>query len=206
MIAKVKPTEILAKPYRRELTPDEGGGYTATIQEFPGLVAHGEQPNEALSKLESAALSWIETALATGYPIREPQNFDEFSGKIALRISRRLHQLAAQQAEREGTSLNALLSNAIAHYLGQVNMFSDAMSCMSGEVARALRANKTFVVIHEQQQAISNLRSGALLNNFSAGSVTVPRADLTATNTSGRFSAGGPFAQLQIASKSVATS
>ncbi len=28
--------DYLSRPYARRLTPDESGGYVATIQEFPG--------------------------------------------------------------------------------------------------------------------------------------------------------------------------
>jgi len=116
------PREILSKPYRRLLTPDmESGGYTATIHEFPGCVAHGDSANEALQNLDDAASNWIEAALQTGFPIPEPAEYGDFSGKIALRISRRLHKMAAERAEREAVSTNQLLSTAIAHYLGQAD-------------------------------------------------------------------------------------
>jgi antitoxin HicB len=116
--ASTTPEQILAKPYARRLTPEAGGGYSATIQEFPGLIAEGETPDEALANLEAAALSWLEVSLVHGREIREPISFEGCSGKIALRIPRALHCQIAELAETEGCSLNQWLTAAIASYAG----------------------------------------------------------------------------------------
>ena len=105
--------------YIRRLTPDKDGGYTATIHEFPGCIAEGDTAQEALDNLESVAESWIDSARSTGYRVSEPVDFEGASGKIALRISRRIHQQAAERAGLEGVSLNQLIGVAIASYLGQ---------------------------------------------------------------------------------------
>lgn len=105
--------------YVRRLVPDPGGGYTATIHELPGCIAEGDTAEEALAHLNDIAHSWIESAKATGYPVSPPIDYEGASGKIALRISRRLHQLAAERADLEGTSLNQFIGNAVANYLGQ---------------------------------------------------------------------------------------
>jgi predicted RNase H-like HicB family nuclease len=110
--------DYLSRPYARRLTPDESGGYVATIQEFPGLVAEGDTAEEALSNLESAAKSWIDACIETGRDIPEPIDFGGYSGKIALRIPRGLHKRAAEMALSEGASLNLWLTGAISHYLG----------------------------------------------------------------------------------------
>jgi predicted RNase H-like HicB family nuclease len=110
--------DYLARPYARRLTPDEAGGYVATIQEFPGLIAEGDTADDALTSLDEAAKAWIETSLATGREIPEPIDFDGCSGKIALRIPRGLHKRAAEMAVSEGISLNLWLTGAISHYLG----------------------------------------------------------------------------------------
>lgn len=109
--------EVLRRPYARRLTP-QIGGYVATIQEFPGCIADGRTADEALENLESAAESWIEASFAQGREIPEPIDFQGFSGKIALRIPRGLHKQAAELALSEGTSVNQLLTSAIAGYFG----------------------------------------------------------------------------------------
>ena len=67
----------LERPYRRILIPDrETGTYTAVIEEFPGCVAEGRDPAEAIRRLEAAAASWIDAALNAGLPIPEPREKD----------------------------------------------------------------------------------------------------------------------------------
>jgi len=112
------PKDYLSRPYARRLTPDPSGGYVATIQEFPGLVAEGDTADEALQNLESAAAAWIETSLESGRAIPDPVELGGYSGKIALRIPRGLHKRTAEMASSEGSSLNQWLTTAIAHYLG----------------------------------------------------------------------------------------
>ncbi len=116
--------EILKRGYVRRLQPAEEGGYTASIQEFPGLVAEGDAAEEALANLEKAALSWLDVSLANGREIKEPISFDSYSGKIALRIPRGLHQQVAALAECEECSVNQLLTTEIATYVGNLQASS----------------------------------------------------------------------------------
>ena len=110
--------EYLRKTYARRLTPDEDGGFTATIQEFPGCIAEGDNAETALKNLERVAESWIEAALGLGQAIPDPIELHGYSGKIALRLPRGLHKQAAELSASEGTSINQLLTAAIANYLG----------------------------------------------------------------------------------------
>lgn len=116
---KTLAKEIWARPYARRLTPDEGGGYTAAVQEFPGCFADGESAEVALARLDAAALSWIEAQLSLQQPVPEPIEFDSYSGRIALRIPRGLHKQAAELAALEASSLNQLLTTAITSYVTQ---------------------------------------------------------------------------------------
>lgn len=110
---------ILARPYVRRLLPDEAGGYTASILEFPGCIAEGESADEALRNLDAAAASWLAVSLSLGERIAEPLPHSEHSGKIALRIPRSLHQHLAELAVLEDCSLNQLLNVALAEYAGR---------------------------------------------------------------------------------------
>ena len=107
-----------SKDYVHRLKADETGGYVASILEFPGCIAEGDTAQEAIDNLNKAAESWISAAESTGYPVREPIDFNGFSGKTALRMPRNLHKQAAELADLEGCSLNQLLVTAIAHYVG----------------------------------------------------------------------------------------
>ena len=113
--------QIVRKPYARKLTPDLEGGYTASILEFPGCFAEGDDAKEALDNLELAAESWVTASLASGQNVRDPICFDGLSGKIALRIPRGLHQQIAEMAELEDCSLNQLLTSAVAEFVGRAS-------------------------------------------------------------------------------------
>ena len=70
-------SKILAKSYSRVLIPDENGGYSARMREFPGCFAEGETADEAIRNLESAAESWLLACLDMGQTIPEPEvSFD----------------------------------------------------------------------------------------------------------------------------------
>jgi antitoxin HicB len=112
------PKEYLKGPYARVLIPDsETGTYAALIREFPGCVAQGNTVQEATSRLESAAESWIQSCLDVGQPIPEPMAARQYSGKVVLRLPRSLHHKAVEMAEAEKTSLNTLLVAAVASHL-----------------------------------------------------------------------------------------
>lgn len=110
--------EYLQQPYARILIPDEQGGYSAEILEFPGCFAEGETADEAMQALDRAADSWIQAALDQGQEIPSPFMNQGYAGKVALRLPRSLHRPATQFAERDGTSLNQFLVSAIAARIG----------------------------------------------------------------------------------------
>jgi len=130
------PKEYLKLPYSRILTPDEETGtYAAEIREFSGCVAQGDTPEEAYRNLEAAAESWIEVALDMGQEIPEPSSDGGYSGRIALRLPKTLHQIAARMAERDGTSLNQFLVAAIAERVGAGKLYA--------QMAQTLEAKTT---------------------------------------------------------------
>jgi len=68
-----KPLEYyLALPYRIELIPDEDGYWFAQIPSLPGCMTQGASRTEALEMLDEAKMLWLETALAEGIDIPEP--------------------------------------------------------------------------------------------------------------------------------------
>jgi antitoxin HicB len=143
--------EYLKEPYSRVLIPDEGGGYSAEILEFPGCFAKGETANKAMQALERAAESWIRATLDQGQDIPQPFVNQGYGGKVALRLPRSLHRKAVQFAERDGTSLNQFLVSAIAARIGAEEccrrLISHLTETVQKQVAEAFRpiANITFV-------------------------------------------------------------
>lgn len=142
--SEAERSHALDPKYVRRLSPDPSGGYTATIHELPGCIAEGETADEALAQLESVAQSWMESARASGYPITAPIDYEGASGKIALRISRRLHQLAAERADLEGVSLNQFIGNALAFYIGQ----QDGVQRMAKQLESVLSNSLRHTNIH----------------------------------------------------------
>ena len=114
----------LKQPYARILIPDEAGGYSAEILEFPGCFAEGETADETMQALESAAESWIDAALEQGQEIPSPFLNQGYGGKVALRLPRSVHRKAAQFAYRDGTSLNQHLLSCIAGGIGASELYT----------------------------------------------------------------------------------
>lgn len=121
-------TQILKKPYRHVLVSDEETGQIhAEIAEFPGCFAMGDSREEALRNLEEAARSWIEASLKLNHKIPEPDDIDAYSGKILLRLPKSLHGRVAALAQREGVSLNHLLSSFVAESVAEKEVIKTVM-------------------------------------------------------------------------------
>ena len=96
-------------------------GFIAIASDLPGCSAFGDTQQAALSELQDAIAAWIEAARAAGNPVPEPSapaSDHHHSGKVLVRMPRRLHAELAQAAKREDVSLNQyivyLLSSAAA--------------------------------------------------------------------------------------------
>ena len=88
--------------------------FVATVREFPSL----SWLEDSLDEAEKGILSLVEEVLAdllkSGEPIPQPLGMREFSGRFNVRISPSLHRRLVQEAENEGISLNALVSQKLA--------------------------------------------------------------------------------------------
>jgi predicted RNase H-like HicB family nuclease len=115
-----KPEDYMKEPYSRVVIPDlETGTFTALISEFPGCIAQGASLEEAYTKLEAVAVSWIQAALDLGQTIPSPASEATYSGKVLLRLPKSLHKQTTQMAEIDGCSLNQYIVAAIAQKVGQ---------------------------------------------------------------------------------------
>jgi antitoxin HicB len=109
----------LAYPIRIYPEPD-GSGYTAEIPDLPGCLTCADTLEELWEMIEDAKRGWLELALEDGDPIPEPSwpTNGEPSGKFTVRMPRSLHRKLAEQAEREGVSLNQFINVALAETVG----------------------------------------------------------------------------------------
>lgn len=95
---------------------DDGDYFVATIKEMPGLIATGDTPEEAIAESKDAANAWLLAAFDKGYKIIEPDDSDvyqNFSGKVSLRMPKTQHRRLTQLAKLEGMSLNSYINYVI---------------------------------------------------------------------------------------------
>ncbi len=90
----------------------EDKGWIAMAPELKGCSAFGDTPEEALKELERAIEGWAAVAQDMGWRIPKPAAA-RFSGKatgrLLLRIPKRLHHELVKEAASEGVSLNQLM-------------------------------------------------------------------------------------------------
>lgn len=99
--------DYLSLPYRMEIVEDvTEGGYVISFPELPGCLTSGETIEAALENAKDAKKEWIRAALESGIPIAKPIEDNDFSGQFKLRIPKSLHRQLAENAKREGISMN----------------------------------------------------------------------------------------------------
>jgi len=101
--------KYLERPYHiviRHIVDESGSYYFATVSEFDGCMSHGDTYAEAFENIQDAMTGWIEAKLEHGFPVPEPLDDSRYSGKFVLRLPKSLHARLAQEAERDGVSLN----------------------------------------------------------------------------------------------------
>jgi len=99
----------LERPYHiviQHITDESGSYYFATVREFDGCMSHGDTYAQAFENIQDAMNGWIEAKLDGGFPIPEPIDDNQYSGKFVLRLPKSLHARLVFEAEREGVSLN----------------------------------------------------------------------------------------------------
>lgn len=112
--------EIVARPYSVEFeygeSPDEG--VLAFIAEWPDCFAAGPTREEAVVALDRTMQELVAYRLERDLDFPEPGAGS--SGRVLLRLPRKLHHDAERRATLEGVSLNTWLATAIARELGPV--------------------------------------------------------------------------------------
>jgi antitoxin HicB len=114
--------EYMALRYPVKLEPREDGSYFATNPDLQGCMAQGATADEAVRNLRDSREVWIEARLKRGYSVPEPAAEDEYSGRLQLRMSPRLHSGLSAAAANENVSLNQLITGVLSQYLGGVQL------------------------------------------------------------------------------------
>jgi antitoxin HicB len=97
------------------LSAEDGGGYLAVAPDLPGCMSDGETMEQAVANVQGAIASWLEAAEELGRPAPSPGSI----GQWRQRVPRSLHLALKRMAEREGVSLNALVSAILAESVGR---------------------------------------------------------------------------------------
>jgi len=101
----------------RPLDAVEGGGYLIEFPEFPGCVADGETPEEALREGADALQSYLKTLHELGRTVSA--DGEVFRGQWRQRVPRSLQAALVRRANHEGVSLNMFVTTLLAEGLGR---------------------------------------------------------------------------------------
>ncbi|SHM41905.1 Predicted nuclease of the RNAse H fold, HicB family [Caldanaerovirga acetigignens] len=104
------------------LTEEDGGGFFVEVPDLPGCMADGDTLEEAIKNAKEAIESWIEAAKAEGRPIPEPTFYkdeEDYSGRLTVRIPKKLHKELVEIAQEQGVSLNQLILYALSKEVGR---------------------------------------------------------------------------------------
>jgi len=97
---------------------EEDAMFVAICPALGGISALGETVQQAVIELEDAMALAVETYESEGWPLPPPDPVVAHSGQFRLRLPRSLHAWLAQEAERQGVSLNSLIVSMLARAQG----------------------------------------------------------------------------------------
>jgi antitoxin HicB len=92
---------------------DPDGGYVIVYPDLPGCVTQAETLAEIPVMAEEARRLWLETVFEDGQEIPAPSRLEEYSGRFLVRLPRSLHRELAEEAAREGVSLNSYVATLL---------------------------------------------------------------------------------------------
>ena len=110
-------TETLPRFEMRPLSEEEGGGYLVEFPDYPGCVADGETPEQAMAEGADALKSYLATLHELGRNV--PDAGDVYGGQWRQRVPKSLHAALARRASHEGVSLNMLATALLAEGIGR---------------------------------------------------------------------------------------
>ena len=123
----------MSNDYRFEVFTDyctDGKQYVVKYIDFETVIGVGDTIEEAIEEAEGNLEAYIDACRMLGIEVPEPSihDYELYSGKVTLRMSKSLHQKVNDRARREGVSINSLLNEAIAEYIERKNI-----TCMLAE-------------------------------------------------------------------------
>jgi predicted RNase H-like HicB family nuclease len=92
--------------YDLVIKQDDDGSFFAFYPDLPGCMTCGNTLIEVSELAEDAKKSWFEVAIADNMKIPEPKSENDYSGSFRIRMPKSLHKSLAEEAKREGISMN----------------------------------------------------------------------------------------------------
>ena len=99
----------------RPLSADEGGGYLVEYPDIPGCMSDGETIEEAIANGREALRDCLEVFRESGRKLPKPSIE---AAQWRQRLPRTLYAKLTRQAQREGVSINSLVTAIIAEAIG----------------------------------------------------------------------------------------
>jgi antitoxin HicB len=121
------------RDYRMEVKPNDDGSLFIRFPDLPGCMTEVEDWHEIPAAAQEAVEGWVLSEQDMGRSIPGPRP-TTYSGNLHLRIPPSLHNLLADQAHREGVSVNLLATSMLSQRVGE---------CMAGSP----RVVNTFVYL-----------------------------------------------------------
>lgn len=99
---------------RHELVEDDWL-YVARVEEIPDIVEYADDANFARNLALDSISTFQELASEHGISVPLPKEpvYQEYSGRVTLRLKKSIHAKAALNAEKEGVSLNSYIAACI---------------------------------------------------------------------------------------------
>lgn len=98
--------------YRLEWSNEHGGHFARCI-EFPGIIAYGENPEEALSEIKSLIFEMVGWLREENEPVPEPVDLRTYTGNITLHISPLKHKELFIKSSEVGLTLNQYIVSKV---------------------------------------------------------------------------------------------
>lgn len=88
------------------------GGYYARVKE---LMCHsyGKTLEEAATNIKEALNEYIETSIEEGLSIKEPDSYENVSGKLNIRTKKSIHLKLLKLSKEENVSISHLINDAL---------------------------------------------------------------------------------------------
>jgi predicted HicB family RNase H-like nuclease len=155
---------------------EDGDLYVGSVAELPDVETYGDTFDEAREMLLEAIIDLKDMSAELGHVFPSPleKTTDDYSGRITLRIPKRLHAETARIARAEGVSINHFISTTLTAGVA-VRGFYDSIQTPKIQ-------SRMTVFFKTQKSLIKNFYSIAAVAEGDQLSTPIPRLVPTGTD------------------------